>query len=444
MVVTSLPGRRRLCGLAVNPALPVDLVDRLIATGDTEVCLYLADRDDLSASRLRLLAARGGTDTAVALVRRGLATAADVDPADARVALALLEVGGAPGSWALALAGHPDPSVRAGVAAAGHVPVDVLRDLVDDPDVVVVAEAARSPTMPADLVMRLAGHPHVGVRRGVAGNEATPASLLAALGTDGALPPARWCYGCDGRADPPPGMCCRGGHEGAWVDLRYALAVNPATPPQTVAGWVDHPAMWVRWAVAERQDLPPEVHRRLAGDPVPGVRGEVAANPTSGESLIRTMAGDDTYDVRRRLAHNPRVPLDVLAAIAPVTRIGPTLLPRIAAADTAEVAQLARSPVAAVRMLLAARPDLPPDVVNLLADDPDAKVLKSLAPNPTLTEAQLRTMVARHGSRVVVRPCQRGRSSSCSTIPTSGWPKRRRRTLPCHAPRCGPSSRSGG
>ncbi|WP_203904035.1 hypothetical protein [Virgisporangium aliadipatigenens] len=257
--------------------------------------------------------------------------------------------------------------------------------------------------MPAEVVMRLARHPHLAVRRGVAGNEAAPASLLAALGTDGTLPPARLCYGCDASADPPPGMCCRGRHEGALVDLRYALVANPTTPPQTVAGWVEEPAMWVRWAVAERQDLPPEVYRRLAGDPVPGVRGEAAANPTVTESLIRVMASDDTNDVRRRLAHNPRVPLDVLAEIAPITRIGPALLPRIAAAGPAEVAQMARSPVAAVRMLLAARPDLPPEVVNLLAEDPDAKVLKSLAPNPALTEAQLRTMVARHGSRVVVR-----------------------------------------
>jgi hypothetical protein len=159
----------------------------------------------------------------------------------------------------------------------------------------------------------------------------------------------------------------------------------------------------MRWAVADRRDLPPEVYRRLALDPVPGVRGAVAANPAIGSSLIRVMAGDATYDVRRRLAHNPSVPLDVLAAIAPVTRIGATLLPRIAAAAPDEIAQLTRSPVAAVRMLLAERLDLPAAVVNILAEDRDAKVLKSLAPNPMLTEAQLRTMLARHGTRVVVR-----------------------------------------
>lgn len=138
-------------------------------------------------------------------------------------------------------------------------------------------------------------------------------------------------------------------------------------------------------------------------DPAPGVRGAVAANPAIGESLIWSMAGDDTYDVRRRLAHNPGVPLDVLAAIAPITSIGATLLPRIAAATPNEVAQLARSPVAALRMLLAERLDLPAAVVNLLAEDRDAKVLKALAPNPSLTEQQLRAMVVRHGGRVITR-----------------------------------------
>lgn len=407
----SVPLSRRLCGLAANPALPADLLDRLIAVADDEACLELADRDGLSPSQRRTLAVRGGTHTVIRLARRGLVAAADVDRADPPVALTLLDVGGAPGSWAYAMSGHPDPSVRAGVAAADHVPVDVLRALADDPDTAVVAEAAQSRAMPADVIGRLVRHPHVAVRRAVAANETTPAPLLAALGAEGALPTARFCFGCDGTADPPAGSRCHGGHEDALANLQYALVVNPATPSDVVAVHLDHPATWVRWAVAERQDLPAEVYRRLALDRIPSVRGAVAANPAIGESLIRLMAGDDNDEVRRRLAHNPNVPLDVLAAIAPVTSIGATLLPRIAAATPDEITQLARSPVAAVRMLLAERPDLPAAIVNLLAEDPDAKVLKSLAPNPTLTEQQLRTMVAGHGARVIARVA---RNATCS------------------------------
>jgi hypothetical protein len=399
--VSELRHPLRLYGLAANTALTADLLDRFVEVADADLCLELAERDDLSPSQLRALVVRGGADTVVRLVRRRLVGAADVDQGDPEVALALVDEGHAPDSWDRVLADHADSSVRAGVAAAAGVPVDVLTRLAGDPDTHVAAGVALSPALTADVAERLAGHPHLAVRCALARNELTPTSLLAALGTDGSLPPARFCYGCDGTAEPIPGMECRGGHEGALVDLRHAVVENPATPSGVATANVDHPAMWVRWALAVRPDLSQQAYARLAGDPVPGVRGCVAENPAIGEGLIRAMAGDGTYDVRRRLAHNPCVPLDVLADLAPVTRIGPTLLPRIAAATPDEVEVLARSPVAALRMLLAARPDLPPAVVDLLAGDPDAKVLKAVAPNPLLTDRQLRAMVSRHGTRVI-------------------------------------------
>jgi hypothetical protein len=54
-------------------------------------------------------------------------------------------------------------------------------------------------------------------------------------------------------------------------------------------------------------------------------------------------------------------------------------------------------------MLLAERHDLPRHVVDQLAGDRDAKVLKSLATNPALSQAQPETMVAAHGPRVAAR-----------------------------------------
>jgi hypothetical protein len=392
-----------LCGLAANSALPADLLDRFIAVADVDLCLDLADRDDLSPSQIQVLAALGGPHTVIHLVRRGLLTAAEVDAAEPRVALALLDEGGGPDAWARALQDHPDSSVRAGLAEAEHAPAGVRRALANDRDVHVVAEVAGSPRLPVDLLEELVRHPHLAVRRAVASNETTPAPLLAALITDGGLPPARFCYGCDGTAEPPPGSYCGGGHQEALVDLRCAVTTNPATPPAAAATSVDHPVAWVRWPLAERPDMPQEVYRRLANDPVPGVRGSLAQNPAIGESLMRAMASDDTNQVRRCLAHNPVVPLDLLIELASTTKIGPTLLPRIATASPDEVDNLLHSPVAAARMLLAERHDLPPDAVNLLAEDPDAKVLKSLAPNPTLTEMQLRAMLSRHGPRVIAR-----------------------------------------
>ncbi len=52
-----------------------------------------------------------------------------------------------------------------------------------------------------------------------------------------------------------------------------------------------------------------------------------------------------------------------------------------------------------------------PSWVGLLAEDPDAKVLRSLAPNPMLTNEQLRRMLAKHGRRVAARIA---RNPTCS------------------------------
>ncbi|TKK91516.1 hypothetical protein FDA94_01675 [Herbidospora galbida] len=142
-------------------------------------------------------------------------------------------------------------------------------------------------------------------------------------------------------------------------------------------------------------------HRRRA--PIPWVRATLAGNPSIGENLIRALATDRGHDVRRRLAHHPEVPLDVLSDVAGNTRIGQVLLPRIASASGAEIMALAASAIPAVRMLLAQRRDPSPEIRGALADDPDAKVVTSVAPHPGLSEAQLRAMVARHGARVLAR-----------------------------------------
>jgi uncharacterized protein YneF (UPF0154 family) len=133
------------------------------------------------------------------------------------------------------------------------------------------------------------------------------------------------------------------------------------------------------------------------------VRSTLAENPAIDEGLIRVLAVDRGNDVQRRLAHHARVPLDVLDRLADATRIGPTLLPRIASATPQEVEESAVSRNPTMRMLLAHRRDLPAPIRDTLAADPDAKVVKSIAPHPGLSEARLRAMVAQHGARVVAR-----------------------------------------
>ncbi|MER6956371.1 hypothetical protein [Streptomyces sp. NPDC000618] len=404
-----------LCGLAANPALESTLVDRLISLADDDIATDLARRADLSRAQAIALADRVG-ESAVHLAYEGRLTAADIDPSvwpDA--ALALLDRGVDRPEWARLLAADPVRERREKLAACPGLPSDVVDALAADPDVRVVAELALWTT--SGVAARLAAHPHAEVRRAAAGNEATPPAALAALVTGEGLPAARRCLVCDCEETPfvhdpqcprldcdlPPGSSCDGSHESTVHAMREAALRNPATPVEAVAGFVDHPSMLLRWALAARQDLPQQACERLASDPAPGVRADLAENPAIDDALIRALADDRDPDVRRRLAHHPRVPLDVLTLLARTAKIGATLLPRIAACTPAEVEELAKSPDPAARVLVAQRRDLPLAIRDRLADDPDAKVVKALAPHPGLSEAQLRAMVDRHGVRVLAK-----------------------------------------
>ncbi|MFC7266356.1 hypothetical protein [Streptomyces lutosisoli] len=404
-----------LCGLAANTALPPELIDRLIAVADADVAADLAGRADLSHAQAVALISRV-EESAVRLAYEGRLTAADVDPAaQPHAALALLyERAGSP-DWARLLAADPVLERREKLAACSGLPADVVETLAADSDVRVVAELALWTT--PEMAARLAGHPHAEVRRAVAANEATRPGVLAALITGEGLPPAQRCLVCDREATPfvhdpqcprpdcdlLPGASCDGSHESTVHDMQEAALRNPATPTEAAVGFVDHPSMLLRWALAARPDLPSEVYRQLAVDPIPGVRSSLAENPSIDDALMRALASDRGHDVQRRLAHNTHVPLDVLIHLAGATKIGATLLPRVAAASPAELEELAQSPNPAARMLLAQRRDLPTEIRDALATDPDAKVVKSIAPHPGLSEAQLRAMVHRHGVRVVAK-----------------------------------------
>ncbi|MFI6950428.1 hypothetical protein [Streptomyces sp. NPDC050422] len=401
-----------LCGLARNPALPAELIDRLIAVADDDVADGLAGRADLGRAQAVALAARVA-GSAVPLVRAGLLTALDVDPlVRPDAALALLDEGSGTPDWARRFAADPVVERRERLAACPGLPSDVVKTLAADPDVRVVAELAlwAAPEVAAGL----AGHPHAEVRRALACNEGTPPAVLAMLVTGEGLPPARRCLVCD-REETPfvhdrqcarldcdllPGASCDGSHESTVYDMHRAALHNPATPTDVAMAFAGHPSMLLRWALAARPDLAPEVSRLLAGDPVPGVRADLAENAAIDDAVMRTLAGDLDDIVRRSLAHHPNVPLDVLIGLSRGTRIGPTLLPRVASASRAEVEELAASPVPAARMLLALRRDLPAGIRDALAADPDAKVVKAIAPHPGLSDVQLRAMTARHGARI--------------------------------------------
>ncbi|MFJ6137765.1 hypothetical protein [Kitasatospora sp. NPDC092286] len=404
-----------LLGLAVNPALPPDLVDRLIDAADEELASELALRPDLDRDQVRALAARSVT-VAVQLAYGCRLQPEDVDPVSQPfAALALLDQGVGLPQWARHFAADPCVEHREKLAACPGLQPDVARSLADDPGTRVVAELAR--WAPTYLAAELACHPHAEVRRAVAGNEATPAELLAALLTGEGLPAVRFCRVCDQEEVPfvhapdcphgdcvlLPGDACDGSHQSAVHDIQWQALHNAATPAPAVARFTDHPSALLRELVAAREGLPRHAYAQLAGDPVPWVRAALAKNPSIDEALVRRLAQDHGHDVQRSLAHHPGLPLDVLAQLTRSTKLGSPLLPRIAAATLAEVVDLATAADPTLRMLVALRRDLPDAIRDMLVRDCDAKVLKAIAPHPGLTEDQLLAMIDRHGLRVAAK-----------------------------------------
>ncbi|GIJ50205.1 hypothetical protein Val02_70910 [Virgisporangium aliadipatigenens] len=402
----------RLWGLTGNPALPADLIDRLISVAPARALGRLAERDDLSATQVRALVDRGDREVRVRLVRRGLLGAADVPSGDVWSSIAAVDEGLLPPGLVVGLVGHPDPEVRATLAGCRQLPEGALAVLAGDADTPVAQAAAGSPALTAPVAERLARHPHLTVRWRLAGNERTPPGVLAALADDDSTGGVRWCQGCDPTGDPPPWTwaraapsnirCAAATHRRAVRELHQALVTNPATPAAIAATFATHHCVRVRAALAARTDQPRPVYKQLATDAQQSVRDTVAVNPAVGGTMIRKMATDQTWSVERVIL-NPLVPLPVLGTLAGRYRIRSTLLPRIAAATDDEIDQLTRSTGPAVRMLVAERRDLPRAIVDRLAADPDARVAKALAPNPMLSEQQLRAMLTAHGVRVAVR-----------------------------------------
>jgi hypothetical protein len=368
-------------GLAANPALPAHLLDHLVATADDETGPTLADRPDLTAAHVRVLLARCGAGVLYPLLERGLITPADVPFGDPWRGLAVLEHPDADPGWFDRLAEDPDEVIRCELSARFPLPARIVERLVTGPDLDVVTSAARCQSLSEDLATRLAADARPEVRRAVAANEHTPPEVLLRL-----LP------------DPDP-------------QVMNLLAGNPAMPPEVLRhlvgvrpghGRTVRADQLTRWKLASRTDLADDVYTALAGDDLPGVRRDLAGNPAAVAFLPRLLARDHSREIRQCAAVNPLIPLESLARLAAGTKIGPGLLPRVATATEAELRTLAGAAAAQVRRLAAAREDLPPDLLDRLAADPDAGVAKAVAPNPRLTPAQLEKL-ARHGSAVHAR-----------------------------------------
>ncbi|GAA2661475.1 MULTISPECIES: hypothetical protein [Actinosynnema] len=341
----------RLSGVAENPALPAELLDRFIAIAGPELRRELARRGDLSPAQARALLACGDESIVAALLESGAVVPGDVPLGDDRVACVVAARPGADPELVRRLAAHPDVRVRAWLAEHGEgLPVDVVTALVRDPVAEVAQEAALFQPLTAELAAELLAHPS--------------------------------------------------------PDLRKALSRNGSTPPDVLLALCGHPESWVRWDLVEHPNLPRGAVVALLSDGLPAARWAAARNPLVPQELLRALADDPDSEVRQAVLRNPVVPLDVLVALVGTTRTGHDPLLRIVTATHDELRAMAASPVRRLRVLVAAREDLPTDLLEEFAEDEDVVVVKAVIANPALPAQRLRALADRHGPRLHHRLAQ--------------------------------------
>ncbi|MFF4342077.1 hypothetical protein ACFY00_19340 [Kitasatospora sp. NPDC001540] len=343
-----------LAGLAENPALPADLVDRLIAAPHHSYAL--ARRPGLTEAQLAALIARRAYRVAL---NRHL-------PPQARHRLAA----------------HPDPYVRVALVVSA-TDSDEDRELFErfaaDPAPEVRKELAESDRTPADLRARLAADPDPEVRAALAQWwTAAPEPVRRALLTDpeGSVRAAACATYFRRLPHPVPP-----------ADLVPALLADPLTR----AGAVAHcdPAATDLERLAADPD--PDVRRVLAAHPgLPAhLRTRLAADP---RALVRlaVLARPDTPDAERAVLHDsvtgpfepPGEEVDEETAIElEIDHIGVGIelwmlqLPWV----TADPLPHLDSPYPVFRRAAAASPDLPAEARARLLADPDNEVALAAA-----------------------------------------------------------------
>ncbi|MER6916895.1 hypothetical protein ABT354_35065 [Streptomyces sp. NPDC000594] len=197
------------------------------------------------------------------------------------------------------------------------------------------------------------------------------------------------------------------------------LAANSSVPSGIRAGFAEHPEPAVRCAVAASvRDEPPGLLARLAADPDPSVRSFLAANEHLPVESLALLAADPeasvrssviqrwrdvSDDVRRMLLTDadPGIRSGSVRAFAPPADLLPGLLadPATRAASVAYAVptpELAADPDPDVRAAVAAHPDLPPGLRELLAQDQDSFVRNAVAARddtpPALRDQVLATL----------------------------------------------------
>ncbi|MFD8685936.1 hypothetical protein [Streptomyces sp. NPDC059651] len=173
--------------------------------------------------------------------------------------------------------------------------------------------------------------------------------------------------------------------------VRCGVAASVADePPGLLARLADDPDPSVRSFLAMNDHLPPKLLARLAADPEPSVRSSIIQHWRAAPDRVRrALLTDADPNVRRNgvLAYPP--PADLLPGLLadPATRAA-------AVTYAAPSRELATDPDPAVREAVAAHPDLPTGLRDLLKDDPDIFVRNAISARPDTPPALREQIVA--------------------------------------------------
>ncbi|GGT45775.1 hypothetical protein GCM10010254_75600 [Streptomyces chromofuscus] len=347
-------------GLAGNPALPPELVRRLLAhrRGFGSV----AKRPDLTDDMIaEIIALDDHWLTHSLALNRSL-----------------------PHVFRMTLTDHPDPAIRAAlVVAADGAPRELFERLIGDADVRVREYLAQSDHVPTDLRARLAADPEPKIR-----------ATLAQWWPQ-APEPVRRLLLTDPEDAVRAGACAtyyrRLPHPVPPADLLPALLADPVTragavrhctlDADTARRLADDPDEEVRKELAEHPDLPPLLRDILAEDPSPRVTLRIfarqdTAEPTRAAIHAQILSGMPSLDwlADHQALDDGALERQLTSEMARV-ELRTLRLPWV----TAEPLAYVDSPYACFRASAAMSDRLPPPAVARLLNDEESSVRTTMA-----------------------------------------------------------------
>ncbi len=171
-----------------------------------------------------------------------------------------------------------------------RVPIYVLRGLASHPNPMIRKQIAYSRGCPPDLLRQLADDEWVEVLYAVAANPFTPPDALDALAS---------------RANPLLDTI-----------LLNMITSNPSAPTDHVRMRSKQPQEFSRAQAGRNPNAPLDVLTALAGDKEPGVRSAVGGNPAATPELIARLSRDVDPTVRASIAGNPSAERHLLNDLA--------------------------------------------------------------------------------------------------------------------------------